>query len=57
MAGIVLDQKIFDYFFRSKLQKVSKVLDRIGIESCLFTVQWFVCLFSFAYKKEIVMFI
>lgn len=54
MAGILLDQKIFDWLFRSRLQKVSKYLDKLGIESCLFTVQWFICMFAFTFSKDIV---
>ena len=54
MAGILLDQKIFDWLFRSRMEKVSKHLDRLGIESCLFTVQWFICMFAFTFSKDIV---
>lgn len=54
MAGILLDQKVFDYLFRTKMPNISKHLDKIGIESCLLTVQWFICLFSFTFNRHIV---
>jgi hypothetical protein len=55
MAGILLDQKVFDCLFRLKMVNVSKHLDRLGIESCILTVQWFICLFSFTFNRNIVM--
>ena len=57
MSGIILDQKIFDYLFRAKLQKLSKAMEKIGIESGLFTVQWFICMFAFTFKREVVTFV
>lgn len=57
MSGIILDQKIFDYLFRSKMQKVCKALEKIGIESGLFTVQWFICMFAFTFPREVVCFV
>lgn len=54
MSGVILDQKIFDYLFRIKLQKLCKFMEKHGVESCLFTVQWFICMFSFNFQKHIV---
>jgi Rab-GTPase-TBC domain len=57
MSGIILHQKIFDYLFRAKLPNISKYLERIGVESCLFTVQWFICVFAFGFNRDIIAFI
>lgn len=54
MAGVIIDQKVFDNVFMHKLQKLASVLERLGIESCLFTVQWFICMFSFNFDKDVV---
>jgi hypothetical protein len=54
MAGVILDQKVFDHVFMHKLQKVANHLERLGIESCLFTVQWFICMFSFNFDRDVV---
>lgn len=54
MAGVILDQKVFDNIFVRKLQKLANALEGLGIESCLFTVQWFICMFSFNFDKEVV---
>jgi Rab-GTPase-TBC domain len=52
MSGVILDQKIFDFLFRSKLQKICKHIESLGVESSLFTVQWFICLYSFTFSKQ-----
>ena len=54
MAGVILDQKVFDQFFSHKLRKIANHLEKLGIESCLFTVQWFICMFSFNFSREVV---
>lgn len=54
MRGVILDQKVFDYLFRIKLQKMCKHMEKVGVDTCLFTVQWFICMFGFTFKKDIV---
>lgn len=54
MSGVVLDQKVFDYLFRIKMPKLCKYMEKLGVESGFFTVQWFICMYSFTFKKEIV---
>ncbi|OMJ65642.1 hypothetical protein SteCoe_37858 [Stentor coeruleus] len=44
MSGVVLDQKIFDYLFRIKMPKLCKYMEKLGVESGFFTVQWFICM-------------
>ena len=56
-SGIILDQKIFDCLFRTKLGKLSKALERLGIESGLFTLQWLCCMFSLTFKREVLVFV
>lgn len=54
MSGVILDQKVFDNIFVHKLPKLANALEVLGIESCLFTVQWFICMFSFNFDKDVV---
>ena len=53
MSGVILDQKVFDYLFRLKLQKLCRYMESLGVESSLFTVQWFICMFSFNFQRHI----
>ena len=57
MAGVILDQKVFDYLFRAKMPKICKFLEKIGIQSWLFNIQWFIFIYSFTFPKETILFV
>lgn len=56
MSGIILDQKVFDHLLRLKQAKLIKSMERMGMDSSLFTIQWFVCMLSFSFPFETVVF-
>lgn len=56
MSGVILDQKVFDHLLRLKQPKLMKLMERLEMDSTLFTIQWFICVFSFSFPLETVMF-
>ena len=54
MTGVVQDQKIFDFLLRTRIPKVARAFDELGINSSLLTVQWFICLYAYTFSKDVV---
>ena len=54
MFGVILDQKVFDHLLRVKQTKIIRHLEKIGLESSIINIQWFICLFCFSFNIEIV---
>lgn len=47
MAGIILDIKVFDRLISKYCPKIMKHFNKLNVEPMLFTVQWFLCAFSY----------
>ena len=56
MSGVILDQKVFDHLLRLKQPKLMRVMERMGMDSSLLTIQWFVCMLCFSFPFETVIF-
>lgn len=54
MSGVLIDMKIFDYLIQKKLPKLSEHIQKIGLDSSLFSVQWFICMFAYSLKRNVV---
>jgi hypothetical protein len=47
MAGIILDSKVFDSFISKYCPKILRHLKKLNVEPILFTMQWFLCAYSY----------
>lgn len=53
MEGVLVDQKILNDLIEITLPEVSKKLKSFNIDCSIFSIQWFVCLFSRNLDKRI----
>ena len=54
MSGVLVDQKIFNFLLKTLIPKVAKHLKKIELDPSLFSVQWFVCMFSCSFDRDVV---
>jgi hypothetical protein len=54
MSGVLIDMKIFDYYIKKRLPNLSEHLKEIGLDSSLFSVQWFICMFAYSLRRSVV---
>lgn len=54
MSGVLIDMKIFDYLISKKLPKLSMHIQEMGLDSSLFSVQWFICMFAYSLQRNVV---
>ena len=47
MAGIILDIKVFDRLIYKYCPRIMEHFNKLNVEPMLFTVQWFLCAFSY----------
>ncbi len=57
MVGVLLDQKIFQYYIKKYLPSLFQHFQKIGMDPSLFSLQWFVCLFSYNLPFVVIYFI
>lgn len=53
MDGVLVEQKVFTHLVKQYLKPVFLHLKTLDIEISLFSIQWFVCLFSLNLSKEV----
>jgi Rab-GTPase-TBC domain len=54
MSGLILDMKVLEKTILKYLPKLSKKFLSIGLEPMLFSVQWFICIFSYNFSGPVV---
>ena len=53
MDGVMIDQKVFQHFARAHCKKVIKHLKKLDMDISFFSIQWFICLFSYNLSMEV----
>ena len=55
MKGLIADQKVFSTFLFRFFPDTAKHLSSLGYTERIYSIQWFLCMFSYTFSKEIVM--
>ena len=54
MSGVMVDQEILTFLIKMKLSKMYALMVSFEVDPSHFSVQWFVCMFAYNLRKEVI---